>query len=81
MFKSHKDQEFEVSLNQQFYLQELKNSQKEQSKNIEKQQKELNLKAIENLKTVMFYQVQVRTGSFTKKRNLENCVLIIKWTF
>ena len=43
-------------------IQELKNGQKEQTR-----QKELNLKVIENLKT----EIQVRTGSLTKIRNLK----------
>ena len=43
-------------------IQELKNGLKEQ-----KQQKELNLKVLENLKT----EIQVRSGSLTKNRNLK----------
>ena len=43
-------------------IQELTNGQKEQTR-----QKELNIKVIENLKT----EIQVRTGSLTKIRNLK----------
>ena len=49
-------------------IQELKNGQKEQ-----KGQKELNLKVIENLKT----EIQVKSGSITRIRNLKYVSLTI----
>ena len=46
-------------------IQELKNGQKEKTR-----QKELNLKVIENLRT----EIQVRTSSLTKKKESEACI-------
>ena len=61
--KNFQNEQCEKTIDQREWksaIQELKNGQKEQTR-----QKELNLKVIENLRA----EIQVRTGSLTKIRN------------